>query len=75
MDQAMNAGQEGQQPRPAGLRQWVKDRGISFAWLAQKTGISYPCLMNYVHGKNAWPEGAREKIAAALNVPVEELPN
>lgn len=55
------------------LFDFLRDRGIKRAWLAQRLGISHGRLYNYERGLNRPPEWFLPRSAEALGIPVSLL--
>jgi len=57
---------------PDGLvKQLLKSRGSSVAWLGRKVDISRTGLTRRLDGRIAWKDGEAERVAEALDIPVE----
>jgi len=53
------------------VKEICKDKGVTMAWLSDKTGIAYNALYSIPNGNPT--VGTLQKIAEALGVPVVEL--
>lgn len=55
------------------IRSWLKEEGRSVAWLSRKTGYSYQFVLEGIAGRRAVSPAFRERVAAVVGVPIEEL--
>jgi hypothetical protein len=55
------------------LKDWKETRGFAWSWLAMKSGVSYPRLLNWSRGCSPLNRDDFDRIAAILGITPDQI--